>query len=64
MKIKAALLAALIGGVLVVPASPVLADPDPCQGNGVGSKCRPPCELHIDEGNIENGIAPSAYWVC
>jgi hypothetical protein len=64
MKIRAALLTALISGVLVVPASSASADPNPCKGDGTTSKCRPPCELHIDEGDLQGGVAPSAYWVC
>jgi hypothetical protein len=56
--------AGFLAAALVLPAGSAAADPNPCKGNGVGSKCRPPCELHVEPGDPANGEAPSAYWYC
>ena len=48
----------------VLPASPAVADNNPCKGDGTPNKCRPPCEANVDEGDLRNGIAPSIYWTC
>jgi hypothetical protein len=61
-RLSTLLLSGIMGVAVLFPATPALADNNPCKGQAPGPHCRPPCfyTVVVHPGDPANGVAP---WV-
>lgn len=62
-KLGKALLVMASAAVTALPATPALADDNPCKGQAPGPHCRPPCTFtpRVDPGDPLNGVSPMVW---